>query len=303
MKKLEQISKLANNGHEKELCCREAAAVTEMSFEFEDGLKHRNFLASILSELNRDEEALNLLLSGFNDYLSTRLSPAGSGPFSSIIFKEALPQKLRSEAFMQMTKLIQMLHWKTDQDGSLTGAITKLTCVQELVRTDLEFPRLADEAVIIGAMSLAFEYSQVSMFHRADLVYAFAVPELLRLRDKWYSFRKASELKDYAQHCQWSDKWIASMEALKLTLRYMELSKGYPCDALDKALITELDQLGIDFRQHWPSNDTPKSKETAGYATLKNAQLSRRELATKLNESVLGSEWWMDDLSLTSATS
>jgi hypothetical protein len=292
---LEQLSKMVKKTHETELRHGEAIVGVEMSFGFEDGLKCRNFLAKILTEINRDEEALDILLGGFTDYLSTRLSPNGSRPFSGIIFKEGLPQKLRSDAFMQMTKLIQILHWNVDHSGLLTAAIAKVACIQELIRTDLEFPHLADEAVVIEAMSLAFEYSQALMFHRADLVYEFAVPELLRLRDNWYSFRKASEIKDYAQHCQHSNKWISSMGALKIAFGYMELSKGYARDCLDQDLVTVLDQLGINCCQYYLSTDSHKRKESPEFVALKNAQLSRRKFASKMNEISLGLEWWMDD--------
>jgi hypothetical protein len=108
-KRLEIGSKSLNNNHETDLRFREAIAGVEMSFEVEDGLQCRNFLAKLLNQISRDNEALNLLLSSFTDYLSTRLSPTGSGPFSTIVFKEGLPRKLNSRAFKKILESIQIL--------------------------------------------------------------------------------------------------------------------------------------------------------------------------------------------------
>lgn len=199
--------------------------------------------------MGRDEDALGLLLGGFTGYLSNRPSPHGSGPFSTIVFKENLPRKLQSDAFNQLLELIQILHKKMDQDGSLTGAIRALARIQ-FIRKHFP-PHGADQLVVIEAMSLAFEYSQASMLYKADVVYEFAVPELLSLPDNFYPFRKGCEFKDYAQHCQRSHRWASSVAALKAAFdNYMGLSNFHVLYCEHTDLVEELDQLGIRFRRH-----------------------------------------------------
>jgi hypothetical protein len=82
---------------------------------------------------------------------------------------------------------------------------------------------------VIEAMGLGFEYSQVSMLYKADVVYEFAVLELtsLSLPDNWYQFWKASEFEDNAQHCQWSYRWASSVGSLKVAFDHIGLSNFY----------------------------------------------------------------------------
>jgi hypothetical protein len=199
-KRLEQLSNMLDKNPEFDVRCREAMAGVELGFDFKNGLECRNFIAMVLIENHGNAEALNILLHGFTDYLSTRSSPNGPGPFSNVVFKESLADKLKTNAFKQMLELLQVLHMKMDQSGLLKGAITMTARLQAVAGR-----RSADLGYfLIDAMRLGFEYSRNLMPERADLIFDFVIPELLLRgyegilleRDKFFEFEK------YAQHCR-----------------------------------------------------------------------------------------------------
>jgi len=130
MENLKRHYTTLNKGFIAEIRCCEAIPVVEMSLGFEDVLKSRIFLVTILSEMGQDEDVLGFLLGCFTDHLSTRSSPCGSVSFPLLISRESLFQKLKSGAFLQMLELIQILHKKMDQDGPFTGAIIALGRLQ-----------------------------------------------------------------------------------------------------------------------------------------------------------------------------
>ena len=199
-RELECGSNLLNYPHEAILRYHEAIVGAEMSFGFEDGLKYRISLAKLLIQLKQQEEALDLLLMSFNDYLSTRPSPTGSGPFSSIAFKGDLAQKLSCQAFKDTIDLIHVLQ----DEPNLRESCRVANATTALIQNSVKFPDFDPGYVLVCFMNLASEYSWAEMLPQADLVYNFAVPEvLLRGPERIILEReKNSEFRNYARHCQ-----------------------------------------------------------------------------------------------------
>lgn len=189
-----------NYPHEAILRYHEAMVGVEMSFGFKDGLICRISLAKLLIQLKQQKEALDLLLMSFNDYLSTRPSPAGSGPFSSIVFEGDLGQKLGSQAFKDTMELIQLLQ----DEPHLRESCRVANATTALIQNSVKFPDFDPGYVLVCFMNLASEYSWAEMLPQADLVYNFAVPEvLLRGPQRIILEReKNSEFRNYARHCQ-----------------------------------------------------------------------------------------------------
>lgn len=199
-RELEWGLSLLNYPHEAILRYHEATVGVEMSFGFEDGLQCRISLAKLLIQLKQQQEALNLLLMSCNDYLSTRPSPTYSGPFSSIVFEGNLAQKLSSQSFKDTMELIQFMQYEPHLRESCRVANATVALIQNSVK----FPDFDPGYVLVCFMNLASEYSWAEMLLQADLVYKFAVPEvLLRGPERIILEReKNSEFRNYARHCQ-----------------------------------------------------------------------------------------------------
>jgi hypothetical protein len=213
---LECGSNLLNYPHEAIVRYHEAMAGVEMSFGFEDGLKCRIFLAKLLIQIKQYEEALDLLLMSFNDYLSTRPSPTGSGPFSSIVFKGDLAQKLSCQAFKETMELIQLLQ----DEPHLRESCRVANATTALIQDSVKFPDFDPGYVLVCFMNLASEYSWAEMLYQADLVYNFAVPEVqIRGPERIILEReKNSEFRNYARHCQQTN----NAAGLEIAFKHLE---------------------------------------------------------------------------------
>ncbi|KAE9374326.1 hypothetical protein N431DRAFT_556656 [Stipitochalara longipes BDJ] len=170
----ERHCETVNKNFGLDLRYREALTIGVISFGFEDALQCRISVATILSDIQHDEEALNHLLSGFTDFISTSSQFQELAPFSTISFNGTLLQKLTSKPFLQMLDSIQKLQKKIGRDGSLDEAIALIDDIQVDIMNDCSDPcRILSKLTLLSRA-----YSKASMSHRADLVYEFAFPEL-----------------------------------------------------------------------------------------------------------------------------
>jgi tetratricopeptide (TPR) repeat protein len=195
---LAQICEAKGENDEAETFYRQAIkSFTEIdSYDKPGKVLHR--FGKFLMKINRDEEALLTLLSGYASWLS-RIWSVGTENYVPFW------QNFYTDEYEEIMKSLQALHVKMDQDETFAWVRASVSRLQDLILgyiDDEEFPPAYtdDEEFLLEYMKLGAAYSEIWMLDAANLVFGFAAPRLKPFDGGPHAFARACAYRDYAQY-------------------------------------------------------------------------------------------------------
>jgi tetratricopeptide (TPR) repeat protein len=205
-----------------ELCYRQAIkcyikrdGIDDLFGDQSDLLKCQDGLGNLLGRMNREQEALLVLVHGLTDYLArcwplTRTADPGHQPS-----QHNLLLKLSSPPFQNVMRSLQLLHLMMERDDTFAWVRGSISRLQHL-----DYSSLGEgEEFLLELMKLGAAYSDIWYFDVANLVYRFAAPRLEVFNSRPHAFEHAIAFRDYAQHYEKLGSSEEQSQQLQLAVR------------------------------------------------------------------------------------
>jgi hypothetical protein len=235
---LAQIYAARGETRSAEACYREALRSCVES----ERLKIQIPFSEFLMKIERQEDAIFMLVSEYTSYLSNRWPITGIIAAEFVCFRELF--HLDQNALGSLDRM----HSKT-RPGSTFSVCTSLSRLSDVGQS---MSKDNTEKVLLEFMRLGAAYSEISWLNVADIIYGFAAPRLAVFNSRAHAFERACLFRDLAKYNKMRGSPEDQLKHLKtafLCIAVVHLSQNHRIK--DLAQLQDETFLFLDYIQFW----------------------------------------------------